>query len=939
MAIFSDESCNKRQYLCIRLDNKDTKETKVQIRKPIIHFSKSKCPEGPPSLSSWSEENLKTGELFLLSSHPSLQKSVPSYQLLHHDILVGQRSWEKLPCQGEFSYTPLYWEWLEDVITRCKDLLVANHLFDALYASLFIYDKCPKIVRAICEYWCPETNSLHTSKGGVSISLLNIYGFLGLPLSGFLYDEVVPPSKELKSGIGRSCTHLFKAYHILRQRFDHKPTIEEWIAFWFRGPVKYYAPTKSDRQSGVPLPNIVSSVTEVHGWNESHVVFDELGVPKGERTETFLTAFLSCWLCLFALPVRDAGCIRPGTFSVASSMEGGQAYCLSSAILVSIYRGLGEICRSAHPGRKGGHIPWHFLYAWVAKYFRTYDFDDNVSTNLRMPKFSGFGRAKIFYLNEAHELVSSGRGFCWNSAIRHRLKAALVDNGQLSRADFAYFASIRSSYVCCCCEDSFVIEHYCPHRSSRQFGFHQDIPADIDFSILSSSKIILRLHQACIRYGTNSRVFFPGQCPSLERKFTRRFQEWWSKMFLTLSDSQSGGSSKRKRASSSDQNIQRNEAPSCSRPKFKIIRSQKPLTSPALETEDNTPQKEIPGVGAALSVARISAVPIQSVPMAPEVSDEGMSNVGGSKLDYGKTVFPPPDGAENIIDILDCDPSPTACMGESGDMNFKEKLAYVPLPSGSHCFPSIEHLSSLGQDFLGDDDEVESTPKVDAPQVLPPPRLSRATPDVSVFNVNAVIREVNKSGARMTSQVILDKVLRTPFERLNCLKGEFDSLYDLIHERGGDATLLKNKVERLIHQACDLKDLQESYSDQMTIEVRESRRVEVGSKLDVASHQLNTEIARYNALKAKLEEVDSRREELLKELQSLDDQKKDLCCQVTASEDSLQEAEQAVIDLKGQIDTLNAIEVIDPATKASLEKTEAYVKESFEDLKTFHWTP
>jgi len=172
---------------------------------------------------------------------------------------------EKLPCQGEFSYTPLYWEWLEDVLIRCKDLLVANHLFDALYASLFIYDKCPNIVRAICEYWCPETNSLHTSKGEVSISLLDIYGFLGLPLSGFLYDEVVPPSKELKSSMGRSCTHLFKAYHILRQRFDHKPTIEEGIAFWFRGPIKYYAPTKSDRRSRVPLPNIISSATEVHG--------------------------------------------------------------------------------------------------------------------------------------------------------------------------------------------------------------------------------------------------------------------------------------------------------------------------------------------------------------------------------------------------------------------------------------------------------------------------------------------------------------------------------------------------------------------------------------------------------------------------------------------------------------------------------------------------
>jgi len=49
----------------------------------------------------------------------------------------------------------------------------------------------------------------------------------------------------------------------------------------------------------------------------------------------------------------------------------------------------------------------------------------------------------------------------------------------------------------------------------------------------------------------------------------------------------------------------------------------------------------------------------------------------------------------------------------------------------------------------------------------------------------------------------------------------------------------------------------------------------------------------------------------------------------------LQEAEWVVIYLKGQVVTLNAIKVIDPATKASVETTEAYVKESFEDLKAF----
>ena len=81
--------------------------------------------------------------------------------------------------------------------------------------------------------------------------------------------------------------------------------------------------------------------------------------------------------------------------------------------------------------------------------------------------------------------------------------------------------------------------------------------------------------------------------------------------------------------------------------------------------------------------------------------------------------------------------------------------------------------------------------------------------------------------------------------------------------------------------------------------------------------------------------MESRGEELLKELQSFDHQKKDLSCQMAASEDLLQAAHREVFNIQGQIDTLNAAEVIDPATRASLEKIETYIKESFEYLMTF----
>jgi len=74
--------------------------------------------------------------IFTINSCSS-RRECPSYQLLHHDIDVNKKSLEKLPFQGEFSYTSLYCEWLEDVLARCRGLLVVNHLFNALYLSFF----------------------------------------------------------------------------------------------------------------------------------------------------------------------------------------------------------------------------------------------------------------------------------------------------------------------------------------------------------------------------------------------------------------------------------------------------------------------------------------------------------------------------------------------------------------------------------------------------------------------------------------------------------------------------------------------------------------------------------------------------------------------------------------------------------------------------------
>ncbi|KAJ8420231.1 LOW QUALITY PROTEIN: hypothetical protein Cgig2_021587 [Carnegiea gigantea] len=308
-----------------------------------MSLCKSNCIGSPLSLPWWSKENLKACKIFLLSSHV---KSM-------------------LPLHGEFTYKPLYWEWLEDVFVRCTDKLTTFHLFDTLYASLFLYNRCSNLIRVVCEYWCSKTNTLHTSKGQASLSIFNIYSFLRLSLSGRLYDEVVHNQRELTNKLPLSCTYLFTAYHKLM---------------------------KSDQGNRIPHPGILSSIIDV--------IFDELGVAIGQRTETFFAAFLFCWLCIFIFPVRDAGCIRPDTFNVASFMALGPGYCLHTATLASVYKGLNKISRSSCP-EVGGYFPAHFLYAWLAKNFDAYELAGEASSSPGMVKFSGLGQVKSFLLEEA----------------------------------------------------------------------------------------------------------------------------------------------------------------------------------------------------------------------------------------------------------------------------------------------------------------------------------------------------------------------------------------------------------------------------------------------------------------------------------------------------------------------------------------------------------
>ncbi|KAL7099006.1 hypothetical protein ACP275_09G054700 [Erythranthe tilingii] len=168
------------------------------------------------------------------SSGPSL---LPT---LGGNIVKGKVKWgDTLKLSGGFQFFKGYCEWTEDVLSRCHHKLKSTKIYDFVYASLLTYDYNSEVMKAFFEAWCPTTNTLLTSRGEMSISLWDLHSLSGLPLTGILYDEVVPASQELvgsdAKGVRyshRSCRYLFHAYHLLRKRSKDPSShvsVESWI--------------------------------------------------------------------------------------------------------------------------------------------------------------------------------------------------------------------------------------------------------------------------------------------------------------------------------------------------------------------------------------------------------------------------------------------------------------------------------------------------------------------------------------------------------------------------------------------------------------------------------------------------------------------------------------------------------------------------------------
>jgi len=75
-----------------------------------------------------------------------------------------------------------------------------------------------------------------------------------------------------------------------------------------------------------------------------------------------LAAFLSCWLCTFALPEDEKGFIRPDTFEVASKMAARCTFSLAVPVLARIYQGLNGIFTTTKLSNSMSFFPANYPY-------------------------------------------------------------------------------------------------------------------------------------------------------------------------------------------------------------------------------------------------------------------------------------------------------------------------------------------------------------------------------------------------------------------------------------------------------------------------------------------------------------------------------------------------------------------------------------------------
>ncbi|PHU19372.1 ABC transporter G family member 11 [Capsicum chinense] len=502
---------SKNKYLLIEADD-GTVLTRLLTETPTTGKYADPWPplQNFLHMSDWtSEHDIDANRLIkvwtLRTSNQCQLNIASTLPCIGRRILKGDIRWgNTMEVTGEYRHTQRYWEWAEDILAGSAQTLKAAKIYNIVYASLFTYDRNSNILQAFFEACCPTINTLLTSAGELSISVWDLYKIGGLPIRGLPYEEVVPKAMEL-TGVDEkherfipcSCELLFVAFQLLQEgeAFNLRVPLSKWIKFWCKRILRYDSALLRKEKKSARLKS-------THNLTGT--------IPKAAK-----------WLSL-----------DDGTFRVAAMMVNKQTFSLAVPVLSNIYNGLNRFYKSPQLEQLKVSFPIHYVYGWIAYYFKTHFLLSNGPSIPLMMAYSGEGGERYFDGERTRKRIHQGDSAVWTSTMLSKSNPCyFVDDDKDDESETSYFMSLCFNLLPFRYGVSFILEPYSPHRFSRQFGFYQGLPKTLKDDIRSASLYEgLRFYRICVSHGSMSKAIFPKAISNTRRHSSTQYKSWWDKV-------------------------------------------------------------------------------------------------------------------------------------------------------------------------------------------------------------------------------------------------------------------------------------------------------------------------------------------------------------------------------------------------------------------------
>nr|ADN34118.1 hypothetical protein [Cucumis melo subsp. melo] len=687
---------------------------------------------------------------------------------------------------------------------------------------------------------------------------------------------------------------------------------------------------KASRSKSTQNPG--GSKIQAREWSSREsMLFAELRIKDDLKDETYLAAFLSCWLCFFVFPQKGSF-LRPRVFRAASLMAAGTIYSLAVLVLANIYHGLGLITKASNPIRcMDFHFPMHYVHGWLAHYFGTHY---PLPTEVRGPKmtnFSGEGGSIYFGEYEARELIHNGARIQWHANLQNRSKhERMVDTHDSSFLQMSYFVSMRSCYLSSRCENTWIITSYSPYRLGRQFGFYQDLPNDIGGMPPAITLDNILYHwRICTRRYTLFELYLPVRSLEPCKHVTQRFTDWWTTKHMTYFEDNRHHLVSSAISPPSQPRLPKNRGSNLGGKEIGLVEAMAPnLEEEVKEHKDESDSSKSdrhwkrPLKKAKVSgdhpdwFARLIEPDSDESLTGPHVVDSAFEEVGTSKTPVNKP-------AEQSL-------CPSALF---------EEIRRGKMTVGGKDLES--HSSKEGvcpKAFLPKVSSTHAPLKFSELPLGASNKQTMRNPEPSQWVGEKVVSNFFQKTALCMWEDIQDKIMQTPFECIPRLRPEIATVLSGIEKIHADGlTSLEEYLNSYLKRVDNFNDVQSSYSAQLLSTDKARQLNEKTSAIKEALTLVKQLRGDVKVIQERAAELSLERKELEKRLWSINAEFEQLSILSCEKAEAIDQQELEVFMLQDEVNTLESTPAITKEAIKALATVRQSMEVAREEFKNFKW--